>query len=470
MTSEVLKANVSQMKEIIRELYIFTNQLAKIKNLEMTSQSNISTKEKKLLEDSIIALTNQLVILNDSLPGLLKLIKFYKELGVQGGEGVVVAEGVGGVAGVAKSVLEKKSNYVQIKYKPEKEKKEVQLAIDNKFKEKFLANLSKSNLSINQLKKKYSTKKAPREFGRSNFYARISNRFFRKYSNQLVAAGYFVGLNRNLRKINSIIILGTYVSMALFTMLWVFIVGIFLFITLLFFNLSLTFPMISVTEQGVWLRALKFFWVIFASPIFAGLLMYLYPATEAKSIAYRIDQELPFITIHMSAVASSGIEPMNIFKILLKSSEYNYTNKHFRKIMNLINFHGLDLVTALKQASKSSPSIKLRELLGGMATSITSGGSLHHYLDKRAERLLFDYKLEREKYTKASETFMNIYISVVIAAPMIFLMLFLIIGGTGMLTSFIGLSINALSLLIVMLIVLLNIGFLVFLKIKQPAI
>jgi len=40
MTSEVLKANVSQMKEIIRELYIFTNQLAKIKNLEMTSQSN----------------------------------------------------------------------------------------------------------------------------------------------------------------------------------------------------------------------------------------------------------------------------------------------------------------------------------------------------------------------------------------------------------------------------------------------
>jgi len=105
-----------------------------------------------------------------------------------------------------------------------------------------------------------------------------------------------------------------------------------------------------------------------------------------------------------------------------------------------------------------------------MATSITSGGNLHKYLDKRSERLMFDYKLEREKYIKASETFMNLYISIVIAAPMIFLILFVIIGGTGMLSSFIGLSINALSLLIVLGIIFLNIGFIVFLNLKQPTI
>jgi len=136
--------------------------------------------------------------------------------------------------------------------------------------------------------------------------------------------------------------------------------------------------------------------------------------------------------------------------------------------MNLINFHGDDLVTALKKVSTASPSAKLRELLDGLATAITSGGSMYQFLDKHAETLLFDYRLERERYSKASETFMDIYISVVIAAPMILLILFVIIGSTGMLINFLGLSTGALSILIILIIALLNIGFLAFLRMQQP--
>ena len=66
MTVEALKNNLTQMKEIIRELYVFTNQLDIIKNLEISSKVVINIKEKKLLESAIIALTNQLNILNNS--------------------------------------------------------------------------------------------------------------------------------------------------------------------------------------------------------------------------------------------------------------------------------------------------------------------------------------------------------------------------------------------------------------------
>ena len=83
---------------------------------------------------------------------------------------------------------------------------------------------------------------------------------------------------------------------------------------------------------------------------------------------------------------------------------------------------------------------------------------------------MFDFKLEREKYTKTSETFMDIYISVVIAAPMIFLMLFVIMGSTGATETFLGLSAGVLSFLIILAITLLNLGFLLFLRMKQPAI
>jgi len=114
----------------------------------------------------------------------------------------------------------------------------------------------------------------------------------------------------------------------------------------------------------------------------------------------------------------------------------------------------------------SSPSSKLRELLDGLATTITSGGDMHDFLDKHAETLLFDFRLEREKYTKTSETLMDIYISIVIAAPMIMLMLFVIMGSTGM--YFLGLTTEVMSFLIILSIVILNIGFLLFLRMKQP--
>jgi Flp pilus assembly protein TadB len=454
MSLDALKSNISQTKEITRELYVFTDQLSKIKNLETNSRVVIDTKEKKLLKNSIDSLTNMLKILNNSLPGLIEMIKFYKELETNNPQ----------------ITPKKKEKFIQIKYKPSEEKEKVTLAIESKFKKQFLADLSQSNLSINQLKKRYSTEKPQPEFTKPHIYAKISNRLFRKYSNRLIARKYFDKLNRNLRKINSQFIIGTYVSMIFLTMMLGFFTGIFLFAILLFFDISLLFPFISIATESIPLRIIKFFWVIFATPLFAGFLMYIYPASESKNLSSKINQELPFVTIHMSAVASSGIEPTSIFKIVLKNPEYKYTNKSMRKIMNLINFHGFDLVSALKHASKSSPSTKLRELLGGMSNSITSGGNLHQYLEKRSERLLFDYKLEREKYTKTAETFMNIYISLVIAAPMIFLMLFVIIGGTGLLSSFIGLSIDLLGILIILAIVLLNLGFLLYLKWKQPTI
>jgi len=269
---------------------------------------------------------------------------------------------------------------------------------------------------------------------------------------------------------NSPFVVGTYVSMMFFTILISFIAGIFLFILLLFFKLSLTFPFLNLAEENILIRFFKVFWIIFVIPLSTGLFMYFYPLSEGKNLGSKIEQELPFVSIHMSAIATSGIEPLSIFKIILKSKEYKHTNLEFRKLMNLVNFHGLDLITALKKTAQSSPSVKLKELLNGFATTMTSGGNLHNFLDGHANTLLFDYQLGREKYTKSSETFMDIYISVAIAAPMILLMLFVIMGSTGALTSFMGLSTEMLSFLIILIITLLNIIFLIFLKLKQPVI
>ncbi len=261
-------------------------------------------------------------------------------------------------------------------------------------------------------------------------------------------------------------VVGTYVAMSIFTIMISFFISIFLLVILLFYNIGLTFPFLTPVESSFFVRFIKVFWIIFAIPIVTGLIMYFYPKSESKSLGERINQELPFVAIHMSAIATSGVEPISIFKIILNGREYPNTKIEFKKLINLINFQGSDFVSALKKVANSSPSQKLRELLDGLATTITSGGDLHQFLDQHAGSLLLDYRLERQRYTKTSETFMDIYISIVIAAPMIFLMLFVIMGSTGQ--YFLGLTTPIMSLLIIFSIITLNIGFLIFLKMKQP--
>lgn len=463
MGIDSLKNNLKHIKRIVRELYIFSNQLSMIEQVEASSNVIINTREKALLREAITSLNNQMLILNNSIPPLVEDIGFYKKLD----------NGTNKKSETMNKDAKNDIKLIEVKYNPLDSKEKVSLTINDNDKREFLENLSKSNLSINQLKAKFSVERPiAATFGKPNFYAKISNNLFRNISTNLISKGYFSGLNKELRKMNSPFVLRTYLSMILFTALISFVISLILFILLLFVNIGITFPFFTSLspEENILSRFIKYAWIIFAVPLTTLIVMYFYPSTEARNLSSKIDQELPFITVHMSAIASSGVDPMSIFQVLLNSREYPYTMMELTKLMNLINFNGKDLVTALKETSRSSPSNKLRELLDGFATTITAGGSLRQFLGKHSETLLFDYKLERERYTKTSETFMDIYISIVIAAPMILLMLFVIMGSTGSLTSFLGLSVNAISMLMILTIVFLNIAFLVFLKIKQPSI
>jgi len=241
-------------------------------------------------------------------------------------------------------------------------------------------------------------------------------------------------------------------------------VGIFLAAFFLFFKISAELPILSLITKDLGIRALKTFWIIFAVPVITFLIMYFYPSLEKKSTGSRIDGELPFATINMSAISGSLIDPSKIFNIIITTKEYPYLSKEFTKIMNEINIHGYNFVGALRNASFNSPSKKLSELFSGLATTINSGGDLPHFFEERSKSLLFEHRLEKEKQAKSAETFMDIYISLVVAAPMILMLLLIMmkISGLG-----ISLSTNTITLIMVLGITIINIIFLTFLEIKK---
>lgn len=315
---------------------------------------------------------------------------------------------------------------------------------------------------IKRLKRK-KEKKEKEKIKKPSNYVKTANKVFQNLSKTLMDQGVFTSIQRDLIKTNIELIPISYVSIILLSTLIAFIISFFLTIFFYFFSIK-DFPLISLAGESFLVRLPKVIWLIFFVPIATFFFMYVYPSLEKKSAEGKINQELPFATIHMATIAGSSIEPSKIFSIIIATKEYPALQKEFTKLINFINIYGYDLVNSLRKVASASPSRKLADLLNSLATTINSGGDLPDFFNKRSQSLLFDYRLEREKYIKFSETFMDIYISVVIAAPMMLMLLLIIMKISGL-----GLSLSSgmISLVMVMGVSIINIAFLSFLHLKQ---
>ena len=298
-----------------------------------------------------------------------------------------------------------------------------------------------------------------------NTYVKIASGLFYNKAMNLISKGKFYSLRRDLIMANLEFVPANYISVIFFTTIFSFFFSLFVASFFLFFSLIAFPPFIVSFEGDLMERFLQIFWVILAIPALVFTFAYYYPSLEKKSLEGKINRELPFATIHMSSISNSMIEPSKIFAIIISTGEYPNLKKEFTKLLNDVNVYGYDLVSALRDMAFNSPSRKLGDLYNGVATTINSGGDLSEFFDKRAQTLLFEHRLDMEKHSKAAETFMDIYISVVIAAPMILMLLLMMmrISGLG-----ISLSTSMITLVMILGVSIMNIFFLAFLHIKQP--
>ncbi len=352
-----------------------------------------------------------------------------------------------------------------------KETKEIARDLETEKKERIKPEKSREKISeldreiLKRLKRK-KEKVIIKKEKKPSRYIKFANTLFGDRVKALIKQKKLATLERDLIKSNLEYTPITYISVLILTTIISAIISFMVFGFFLFFNISPEFPIVTRTTEEFFDRLMKVFWIVFLVPLGTFLFMYLYPSLEKKSLENKINHELPFATIHMAAISGSMIEPIKVFSIISTTKEYPNLEREFNKLLNEINIYGYDIVTALKNLAINSPSSKLAELFNGLATTITSGGDLFDFFEKRSQSLLFEYRLDKEKRTKTAETFMDIYISVVIAAPMILMLLLMMmkISGFG-----VSLSTSTITFLVVGGVSLINTFFLIFLQLKQPA-
>jgi len=426
---EDLKMNISQEKKIVADMIAIES--------SMTSDAG----NQSFYLSSLNSLVNQLRLLNAAVPDLLK-------------EWSPVA-GAAGVAELSKkSVLPLKAvvpkpKIVRMSYISPATKEKRYVTINKADKKEFLKKLKLSEASLLGIKK-MQQKNSGDVVQKPSKYAAISNRLFRNTSDSM--ASQFGSLSQDLKKANVRFLISTYISIAIFSSMLALIVGVVIYAALLALDLSYwTFIWIPLVTTGLTMMA-----------------FYFYPSTEAGSVQKKISQELPFATIHMAAIAGSNIEPTKIFKIIAMSKEYVNVGREIRKVITQVEIYGYDLVTSLKNVAARTSNKKLAELFSGLASNISTGGELKSYLEKKAENFLLDYKLERQKYSDLAGTFMDVYISILIAAPLVLMMMFIVMNVAGL--GLAGLSITSLLSISIAGIIVINIVFMIVLNMKQPAV
>jgi flagellar protein FlaJ len=203
---------------------------------------------------------------------------------------------------------------------------------------------------------------------------------------------------------------------------------------------------------------------IIAILIFIGGIFYPYQKVLNRSAS--IATNLPFALSHMGAIASSGVPPTAIFKLLSEFKEYDVLADEMEKIVRNIEIFGFDPVSAMKEVAKRTPSEKFKQLLLGIATTIESGGNLKTYLKNAGEQSLFTWRTKREKYLQQLSAYAEFYTGLLIAAPLFLISLFSVMYLIQpQLAGFDILQLMKIS--IYLLVPSLNIGFLVFLQFTQ---
>jgi flagellar protein FlaJ len=241
-----------------------------------------------------------------------------------------------------------------------------------------------------------------------------------------------------------------YVSVALFSSLLTFMitlpVGSFLL------TILLAEPVFSYTLSII---------ISFLSPIVAFLVFYYYPSMKAKGIQTLVDHDLPFAVASMTAAASAGTHPMEIFKML--SVRRSAIGVDASRIYRDVKMFGTDISSAMVKVANRTPSLTWSELLWGMVSVITTGGDLYNYLSEKTESSMQQYRRMLDHYSDQINFYTEIYIVLIIVGTLFFVVL------TSVMSPIVGGEILVLQTFLVFFFVpITSIGFIVLLKGLSP--
>jgi flagellar protein FlaJ len=263
----------------------------------------------------------------------------------------------------------------------------------------------------------------------------------------------FKGLDLNLQKSGVKVNYKAYVSLTVFATI---LISLAVFVSipcLLFF--AFTVPLVPALLFGL------------GGSLFTLALstigFYTYPIYRADKLRRALEDELPFTTGYMSILTSAGVSPEKIFYSLSNLSVPLAVTAEAKDVVRDVNLFGRDIISALEEMSKRTPSERLREMLEGFISTVHSGSDATAYLREKSRQYMKLKRISLKKFSDTLSVLSEFYVALLLTGPLLIVIMLTVMamlggGSLGMLSpdlllgllTYIGLPLGAIIFLIIL--------------------
>ncbi len=242
-------------------------------------------------------------------------------------------------------------------------------------------------------------------------YQKIAWRFMGKRAEKVIKKNKYSKLESDLLKAHIQLRPQEYLAYVMFTSLIMAVVGIGIGSFLLFIGFSSGNPVVLLL---MFIIAL----FMFLMPVIVYFILLRSPGSKAKKRGKDIDAHLPSAVNFIAALSSADVTVPTIFKELSLRTEYGEIAKEAEWITRDTELLGKDILSAIEDATRRSPSVKWQEFLQGVVTTATSGGRLKPFFLSKSEEYEKERKLFVKKSMESLGLFAEIYVTVGVAFPL----------------------------------------------------
>ncbi len=159
--------------------------------------------------------------------------------------------------------------------------------------------------------------------------------------------------------------------------------------------------------------------------------LYIYPGLKASGRNGPIDKNLPYISNFLTLLSSSNVPPSVIFESMAKIETLKEVRLEFNNIIRDIEVFGNDLMSSILDNAKLTPNEHLGEILQGYVATVRTGGNPTEYLKITTEKVTKDRVGKLDLMLESLAAMAEIYIMMLVAAPLLFVVLFVTLGMIG---------------------------------------
>jgi flagellar protein FlaJ len=167
------------------------------------------------------------------------------------------------------------------------------------------------------------------------------------------------------------------------------------------------------------------------SSIFTLILVYVYPGIRSSNRRIPIEINLPYISSFLTLLSSSNVSPKTIFRSVARIDTLREVRQEFSNMVRDVEVFGQDLLTSILENAKYTPSDNLKEILNGYVATVKTGGDPTEYLRISTRNIMKEKMVKLDLMLESLSALAEIYIMVLVAMPLLFVVMFATLGMLG---------------------------------------